>query len=126
MVNSWMHHMIIKFFTYRAGLGLDRKRWSDPKAIAMTYLKFKNRASPHHYKAVKEAYKPAANWNMPYWGTLRQIWEMDPDKAQNVWKTIFPDAQELEPTPEELKKANEPETIKHNEKLEENERGWGL
>jgi len=99
MLNSWEHHMIVKFFVYRSGVGLDRKRWSDPKAIAMKYLQFKNRATPHNYKAVKEAFKHADKWNMPYWETLKQIWEMDPDKAQNVWKTIWPDPQELpEPT----------------------------
>jgi len=95
MIDSWMEHMIIKWFTYRQGVGLDKARWPDTKAIAMTYLKFKNRATKHHFKAVKEAFKPAKNWNMPYWVYLEKIWSIDPDAAQNVWKEIFPDPVEV-------------------------------
>jgi hypothetical protein len=96
LITEWMHHMVIKFFTYRPGMGLKKSVWSNmntrnQKQLLMMYHKFRTRATPHQLRCVREAFKPASDWNMPYWNELKEIWSVDPNLAQNIWKKVFPD-----------------------------------
>lgn len=91
LITEWMHHMVVKFFTYKQGVGLDKGRWAELKLLALTYHKFEKRTTPYHYKAVRDAYAKAGEWNMPYYKEFAEIWSRDPDQAQKVWKEVFPD-----------------------------------
>ncbi len=85
IIAEWTHAMIVKWFVYKQ---LPKERWPETKTLMHVWHGFQNRTKPLYLRVMKDADKP---YDFNHKKLCREIWDIDPNAAQMIWKKAWPD-----------------------------------